>query len=235
MFGLGGGWRAIRRRLTYANVVASVALFAALGSGAYAALQPGGQVFHGCVDRSTGVLRVVPNAQACRGQHAVTRGGRRVRVPGEYAITWNQVGPAGPQGSVGASGPAGPPGPQGLQGVPGPFPDTLPGGKTLTGVYATLADQPYGGLDAVTFGYPQASAPTAHFIGINAQAPAECPGSGHHPEAMPGNLCVYAVLGSLAANAVEISNPETNLPGASERGFQAAGGDSSGTWAVTAP
>jgi hypothetical protein len=233
--------------LTYANVAASVALFVALGSGAYAAIGSGGQVFHGCVDSSSGVLRVVSSARACVRPHGVTRGGRRVHVPGEYAITWNQVGPPGPQGiqgstgaagAAGAPGAAGPRGPQGVQGEvgpPGPFPDTLPSGKTLTGVYATIMSTGSTGLDAETFAYPLASAPTAHFIGIFAQAPPGCPGTRSNPRALPGNLCVYAALGGSAADAVSIENPETNLPGASVRGFQAVGTTSSGTWAVTAP
>jgi hypothetical protein len=89
------------------------------------------------------------------------------------------------------------------------------------------------GLDVETFAYPLASPPAPHFIGINAQAPPECPGTGSNPRALPGNLCVYAVLGASTPNAVEISSPETNLPGASVRGFQAVGTTSSGTWAVT--
>ena len=241
MLGLGGGCSAIRRRLTYANVAATVALFAALCSGAYAALKPGGHVFHGCVDRGTGVLRVVSSARACLGPHQVTRGSQRVRVPGEYAITWNQAGPPGAQGtqgSSGAGGPTGPSGPQGVQGQtgpPGPFPDSLPSGKTLTGVYATLMQSGLEGFDDETFAYPLSSPPTAHFVGIFAQAPPQCPGSSHDPQALPGNLCVYAVLGGTAADAVGIESPETNLPGASVRGFQVVGTTSSGTWAVTAP
>jgi hypothetical protein len=111
----------------------------------------------------------------------------------------------------------------------------LPSGKTLTGVYATIMQTGLEGFDVETFAYPIASRPVAHFIGIMAQAPPECPGSASDPRALPGNLCVYGVLGGSAADAVTIESPETNLPGASVRGFQVVGTTSSGTWAVTAP
>ena len=88
--------------------------------------------------------------------------------------------------------------------------------------------------DTESFAYPLASAPTVHFVGIGATAPSECGGTVSEPKAAPGNLCVYAALGDSSANAVEISNPETNLPGASPRGFTVAGHVSSGSWAVTA-
>ena len=75
-------------------------------------------VIHACVDKSTGVVRVVASATQC---HTT-----------ENAISWNAtgprgpVGPAGPQGPkghiglTGATGPAGPKGPKGATGPQGP-------------------------------------------------------------------------------------------------------------------
>jgi hypothetical protein len=54
--------------LTYANVVATAALFMAMGSGAYAALGSSNHVFHGCVDIGSRVLRVIPSGRACLGR-----------------------------------------------------------------------------------------------------------------------------------------------------------------------
>ena len=54
--------RRLRARPSYANVVATIALIAALGGGAYAAtsgIPDARGIFHGCVSRSTGALRVV--------------------------------------------------------------------------------------------------------------------------------------------------------------------------------
>jgi hypothetical protein len=39
----------------------------------------------------------------------------------------------------------------------------------------------------------------------------------------------------MGPNVIEISDPNTNLSGTNRRGFTVEGGDSSGTWAVTAP
>src|SRR6476646_11817719 len=76
---------AVRSRLTYANVVATGALFLALGGGAYAltGIPDRGGVFHGCVDPKTSVLRVVKTASSCRKTKTVRRGNRRVRILGE--------------------------------------------------------------------------------------------------------------------------------------------------------
>jgi hypothetical protein len=101
--------KALGSRLTYANVVATGALFVALGGGAYAlsGIPDRGGVFHGCVDRNTSVLRVVSNASSCRKAKTVRRGRRRVRIPAELAIAWNQRGldgAAGAKGDRGADG-----------------------------------------------------------------------------------------------------------------------------------
>jgi hypothetical protein len=87
---------AFRTRLTYANVMATVAVFLALGGGAYAltGVPDRGGVFHGCVSKATGVLRVVKSARAC---HKAVRHGKR-RTPGEFAVSWNQKGQPGING-----------------------------------------------------------------------------------------------------------------------------------------
>ena len=59
-------------------------------------------VYYACVTKSSGVLRVVPNANACKSN--------------EYSISWNQQGPTGPTGPQGPAGPAGPQGPAGPAG-----------------------------------------------------------------------------------------------------------------------
>jgi hypothetical protein len=95
----------IRARLSYANVMATVAVFLALGGGAYAlsSAPDHSGVFHGCVSKRTGVLRVVQSERSCH--RPVLRG--RHRDPGEFAISWNQQGQPGPQGRQGVQGPSG--------------------------------------------------------------------------------------------------------------------------------
>ena len=95
----------IRTRVTYANVMATGAMFVALGGGAYAlsGVPDASGTFHGCVDRKTRVLRVVTSASSCRKAKTVKRGRRRVRIPGESAIAWNQQGRAGANGTNGTT------------------------------------------------------------------------------------------------------------------------------------
>jgi hypothetical protein len=105
-------------RLTYSNVMATIAVFVALGGGAYAAISsiPGPDgVIHGCYSKKNGVLRLVAAGKRCS---------RR-----ELAIAFNQTGRAGLRGSrgstgsrgaTGATGATGGKGEQGTQGPAGP-------------------------------------------------------------------------------------------------------------------
>jgi hypothetical protein len=69
-------------------------------------------ILFGCVNNSTGAIRIASNATVCKTT--------------EHKIHWNQKGPqglqgsAGPQGVAGPQGPQGPRGFQGFQGPPGP-------------------------------------------------------------------------------------------------------------------
>jgi hypothetical protein len=95
----------LRSRLTYANLTATVAVFLALGGGAYAlsGVPDRSGVYHACVATS-GALRVVAKSSSCRKTKTVRRGKRRVRIPGESAIAWNQHGPQGFSGQNGTPG-----------------------------------------------------------------------------------------------------------------------------------
>ena len=108
----------IRLRLTYANVMATGAMFFALAGGTYALTGVPDQsgVFHGCVSNQTGVLRVVRSASSCR--HARVR--HRHRDLGEFAVAWNQQGQPGVKGIKGAKGLNGARGPTGPRGPIGP-------------------------------------------------------------------------------------------------------------------
>jgi hypothetical protein len=109
----------LRRRLTYANLLATIAIFVALGGGAYAVTaQPSANaVVFACAKKKGGALRTVNKAKRCKRS--------------ERKISWNVGGAAGPGGSkgeTGGSGPAGPPGAAGSSGAAG-----SPGGTGPTG------------------------------------------------------------------------------------------------------
>lgn len=85
--------RRIRNRLSYANVIATLALFAALGGVAWATIPDSAGVIHGCIDAASGNLKVVdfPTTN-CPG--------------GDVPLNWNQQGPPGAPGSQGSPGAA---------------------------------------------------------------------------------------------------------------------------------
>jgi hypothetical protein len=110
--------RGIGSRLTYANVTATLALFVALGGGAYAATSFVGAdgVIHACTARD-GVLTLIKSGKRCS--------------KGKTAISWNQQGTPGVRGATGGPGPQGQKGdqgPKGDQGLPGLKGDTGPPG-----------------------------------------------------------------------------------------------------------
>jgi hypothetical protein len=97
----------IKRHVTYANVVATLALMLATGGGALAATGgfASGGVLRGCAGKG-GVLRLLKGKRCPRGQQLVA---------------WNQRGPAGnqgPEGPKGAPGATGAEGPKGANGEP---------------------------------------------------------------------------------------------------------------------
>lgn len=96
--------KALARRLTYANVVASLALFVALGGGAYAATQ--------LKKNSVGTRQLkngaVTEAKLAAAARAALRG-----APGPRG----EAGPKGEAGAPGAPGVEGPPGHEGPSGL----------------------------------------------------------------------------------------------------------------------
>lgn len=96
----------LRSGLTYANVIATFALFLALGGGALAAtglIGSDGKI-RGCVGK-TGQLTVQKPGKKCS--------------KGDRALSWNQTGPRGLQGLSGTPGQPGAPGQPGKDGKDG--------------------------------------------------------------------------------------------------------------------
>ena len=107
-----------QKRLNPLNVMSTIAVFAALGGGAYAAVGsiPGADgVIHACVPSKGGLLRVIGAGKKCP-KH-------------EKVLAFNQRGPQGLPGTPGAPGAAGAKGEPGPQG-PGAttFSATVPSG-----------------------------------------------------------------------------------------------------------
>ena len=123
----------LRARASFANVVALLALFVALGGGAFAATNAfvgkDGQV-HSCVARD-GSVRIVVARKKCAKK--------------QTALAWSKQGPRGLIGPQGIAGQTGKTGPQG------------PGGRTLvfkegaTDAAAQPQSAPFASLDQLTF------------------------------------------------------------------------------------
>jgi hypothetical protein len=175
----------MRRRLSYANVTATLALVFAMSGGAMAAnsylINSTKQINPKVLKKLTGK----PGKNGIAGANGATG-------------TAGATGATGPQGAKGETGTKGETGEQGLKGEtgePGPFPTTLPSGKTVSGTY-----QAYGStsntvdiriLSSISFGYEVSALLATHVITSGGSSTTECPGTADHPQAAPGNLCLY--------------------------------------------
>ena len=131
-----------RRRVLLAALplvlVTGVALAAEPG-----ARTPTSAVIHACVNKRTGVVRIVGASARCRrGESAIAWNGQGVRgAAGEPGAAGPQ-GPAGPAGAKGDTGKAGPAGAVGPAGPAGPAGPSLPSLESLNGVGCHLAGAP---------------------------------------------------------------------------------------------
>jgi hypothetical protein len=122
-------WVRLRPRLTYANVIASLALFLALAGGSYAALQiPRNSVGTKQLKRNAVTSPQVKNGSLMvsdfnASQRSQLRGPAGPQGPGGapgLEGPRGSTGPEGLQGPRGATGPEGPRGPMGPEGPPAP-------------------------------------------------------------------------------------------------------------------
>ena len=212
--------RSPRRHLSYANVVATLALVFAMSGGALAAS-------HYLINSTRQINpRVLRKLKGNRGPQGPTG------VPG-ISIQ----GPAGTDGAKGARGETGHEGPEGLSSL-----KPLPSGRSESGVYGVGA--PTSGPGSAlqeSVGFPLAlAAPITTFEYTPAKTPAEhCKGVG---KADPGYLCIYSDI-SAGVGAPKVLESEDGLStaGSGKLGFTlewpvtGAGAFDRGTFTVMAP
>lgn len=200
------------------NVVAWLALFAALGGTSLAASH---YIITSTKQIKPGVLKQLRGKRGAAGAKGVT----------------------GPQGSPGKEGQQGPAGP-----FPTTLPvgQTLTGAYNLEGTNsaAPVGSHSYAG-GVISFQFRLAAVPAVHFIPAKGTPPAQCPGSVGNPQARSGNLCIYEVEskneeGVLAFNPSEPGSKEGASPFGATLSLEStastkesAGFFSLGTWAVT--
>ena len=213
-----------RRHLSYANVVATLALVFAMSGGALAASH---YLITSTKQVSPKVLKKLTG---------------KTGKPGTAGAT----GPQGAAGSPGAPGLQGAKGAEGAEGAEGPAGlsalSTLPSGQTESGDYGAVPDNTGAGdffYESLTFPIPLAAEiPVSHVIWTFNPAAAHCSGLGH---AEPGYLCIYSAQHQNIAPPVVSNNEGALHSGAGRFGFfvawgtTAANGFDLGTYSVTAP
>jgi hypothetical protein len=175
--------RALRSKLTFANVMVVILTFIVLGGGAYA--------------MSSLPANSVGTKQLKNG--AVTQ--KKISLAAQEVLR----GARGPQGERGPEGPRGEQGPRGNGVAPG---GTIPAGVTLRGAAVTSAGSASVGEASsgtgVSFGgFQLPSRPIANVVPAGGEPTTACPGSAEEPEAASGNLCVY-ITSALPAGSGQV-------------------------------
>jgi hypothetical protein len=216
--------KSVRKRLTYANVMSSIAVFLVLGGAtAFAASSLG--------KNTVGAKQLK--------KHAVTLA--KISPSAKAALTGaaGARGATGATGATGTAGTAGAAGTKGKEGEPGPLLEFLPSGMTLRGTYSFAGHHATGYVQttAISYQFVLSFSPQSHVIAVSGAPTTECPGTAEAPQAAPGSLCVYETrddsgTGLLVSNEIAEGHFGTVL-------YSNVGVDTdyqlNGTWAVTAP
>jgi hypothetical protein len=214
--------KSARKRLTYANVMSSIAVFLVVAGGtAFAASQLGKETVGSKQLKKEAVGLAKINAAAKSSLKGAT-------------------GPAGPKGDTGPQGAKGDRGEKGERGEPGAAVQVLPSGQTATGVWAVSAANGGLAMTAINF-VPKLQQPVLRANEVyetEGQTSVRCPGVG---QAQPGILCVYAGWENAVTFAGFLTPSKTSGEDAETPGVAfylnstEAQGNARGTWAYTAP
>jgi hypothetical protein len=215
----------MRRHLSYANVMATVAVFVALGGTATAATY----VITKKSQIAPKVRKQLSGAKGAKGPQGAT---------GPQGPTGAR-GPAGVAGAAGAQGATGPQGPKGDTG-PSSIDAVVPSGRTITGPFYLDGHSDAGGQDfgaLVTYPARLPQAPSLVLVdGLGDQ----CLGTYTAPTAPAGTVCVY--VDATSSSTTVYATTEQITTTMRDRAFdvyaeRSSAGDVSaqGTWAYRAP
>ena len=198
-------FKAFQRRITYANVAATLALVLAMSGGAYAAKR---YLITSTKQISPKVLRALKGKNGKSGAKGVA-GASGPAGPAGPAGAKGDAGAAGaggaqgPQGEKGERGAKGQEGPEGPEGSPWTAGGTLPSSRTETGAWTSgeiTGTSSINVLTSISFPIPLAAALDASHVHYVTREEVEegkgpslehCPGTVENPQAEAGELCVF--------------------------------------------
>jgi hypothetical protein len=211
----------LHSKLTYANVISSLCLFLLVAGGSAFAASQFEKESVGSSALKKGAVTPVKLSTASKKTLTGATGPQ---------------GQKGEKGEKGERGERGEKGEKGSTGEPGPFPTTLPAGKTIYGAYemgitATAANQVLETAVSYTYLIP---GQTAIYLKTGESNP-NCTGTFANPTAAPGFTCVYEKVGSNVGAGRGVNYPSENA-GFGLYAFSSAAGltQAYGTWAATA-
>jgi hypothetical protein len=221
----------LRPHLTYANVVATLCLFLLLGGGAAVAATQLPKNSVGSAQLKRGAVtpaKLNPSAKA-----ALTGPAGATGATGPRGLD----GPQGPRGERGETGLKGEDGKRGEQGEAGPFPATLPSGKTVVGAFdvgGTAAATGNIAVGAVSYLYRVPTTQIPVYVRLST-TDLSCTGTFAAPTAPPGHTCFYERTTSNVGSERGINF--NGLAGVGLFVKAAAPGfvEITGTWAATGP
>jgi hypothetical protein len=193
--------RGIRNRLTYANVMATAAVFIALGGVSYAAQGAVSSLITGSKIKNSSVTGADIKNSSLTGGDIKNKSLTSADFRGSVRGPAGHAGPQGPQGIPGVKGDVGAKGATGTTGPRGPAAwDVIPSGQTVTGsveydTTASVAGDFRTSVDLHGLTQPPLTDTTANFAADASSATidddATCTGTLSAPTAPAGKVCVY--------------------------------------------
>jgi hypothetical protein len=232
----------MRRRISYANVTATLALVFAMSGGALAA--------NSYLINSTKQInpKVLKKLTGKPGKTGIAGANGATGAAGPQGPTGKEgpKGETGPKGEEGKEGLTGKEGKEGKQGEVGSFETALASGKTETGDWGagfTAAGSGNAYFATGTFPIPlPAGLNSEHVLYVSGSSATHCSGAGH---AEAGYLCVYggdSINANTPSNSNIFNGEAAGPPGIGTHGFtirlsSTSSGETllTGSYAVTAP
>jgi hypothetical protein len=244
----------LRRRLSYTNVVVTLAFVFAMSGGAYAATK---FVITSTKQIKPSVLKQLQGKPGSPGP-AGAPGAGGAQGPAGPAGAQGSAGPQGAKGDPGTAGTNGTNGTNGKEGSPWTAGGTLPKGAQETGAWVATPNATATEFTSVSFPIALAAGLDAshfHYVTVKeweagGTLPTGCKGTGSEPEAEAGYLCLFEGKASNPQEEVEAAGAESpggqtgvgSVGGTGPTGafvflFKKTAGEDliEGSWAVRAP